>query len=83
MSDLSKNVLCGRAALPNVTTSPEQRDFLYSELLPGMKEAGLIDEESYAGFVRWAFREASDKVGLNPVVMVKRSGGRKPGKKKE
>ncbi len=82
MSDLSTNLPDQRVALPNVTTNPVQKDFLYSELLPEMKQAGMIDDESFAGFVRWAIDEASGKLGLSPVVMKKKSAGRKPGKKR-
>ncbi len=80
MSDLSTNLPDQRVALPNVTTNPAQRDFLYSELLPEMKRAGIIEDENFSVFVRWAMEEASAKVGLKPVVMKKKSAGRKPGK---
>lgn len=81
VSDLSTKLPEQRVALPNVTTNQAQRDFLYSELLPEMKRIGIIEDENFAGFVRWAMEEASAKVGLNLVVMKKRSAGRKPGRK--
>jgi hypothetical protein len=45
-----------------------------------MKRAGIIEDENFSVFVRWAMEEASAKVGLKPVVMKKKSAGRKPGK---
>jgi hypothetical protein len=85
MSDFSNNVPCEpdeRCFFPKVTTSVEQRDFVYGELLKRLKDEGQVEHENWSEFTRVAIEELAKKVGLSPVVMKKKSAGRKPGKKR-
>lgn len=78
MSDLGNNVLGERTVLPAVTASIEHRDYVFKTLLPKMRMAGMIDEEKFADFLRYAINDASQKLGIKPVEMKKRSAGRPP-----
>lgn len=78
MSDLGNNVLCERTVLPAVTATNEYRDFVFKTLMPEMRRAGMIEDEKFADFLRYAIKEASQKIGIEPVEMRKKSAGRPP-----
>lgn len=78
MSDLRNNVLHERTLLPAVTAPVEQRDWLFNTLLPMLCDAGMIEDEKFASFIRYAIKEASQKIGIEPVEMRKKSAGRPP-----
>jgi|688.fasta_scaffold26552_9 hypothetical protein len=83
MSDFGNNVPQGldeRCFFPKVTTSIEQRDFVYDELLKRLREDGLVESENFSEFTRAAIEELSKKVGLTPIKMSRLPLGRKPGK---
>lgn len=75
MSDFGNNL---PQRFPSVGTNEVQQGFVYGRLLPAMVEEGLIEDDSYAEFSRWAIVEASKRVGLEPVSVIRKAPGRKP-----
>ncbi len=81
VGEFDTKILLERRFLPKVTTSVEQQDFIYNELLPKMQRAGMIDTVNMSEFVRWGLKKASEAVGVE-YVPLKPIQGRKPGKKR-